>query len=335
MNQRIFPTRVAAILGAIMILLMVIYFGAAVYLSNVAERQLVAFLRDQGIPPSSVHWESVAVSPFWGALNIHGLKVNYEYPKGRAIRLEIERVSLRGFGGDGMPMKGEIRLEGVVIPSIPIEGSEGNVLRRYLSTTSILTLAQASGRRDLSPFVLEVAWHVTDDSIAVRFYTKQPDLLQAKMEGVITSPIAALRSRSFWPIDKMLLMSEASFQYQLFPLLAQIGVFRLELELKDLGAFERANLLRARYGYANGVAESRKDAIEHFRSDIQKKCDETLSAFFANEDACKKLAEFATAERSSLSFRFGGSRSLTVQELLGLNPQRAAFLRADFRPELK
>jgi len=309
------------------------YLGLSTYAASVAEERINSTLAKAGIYHSSYSWSSISASPFGGVIELEGLKVHHDVSGGRGrhfISLNADRLVLEGFNTDAFPEQASISLEQVEIPSVNIDGFERNRLKQNLDHSPLMVLANSSGRTSLVPFKLQLEWVLDGEELALDWSTEQPDLFRAEGHQLITGPLTQLRAM----VTPTNLTPSMTAIGSLIGLGSQLGLREVELEIQDLGAIERANQLRARYDIAGGKAENKDQSDAAFLTQNRSGCENGLQAIFTNSDACERLAEFLSAERSSIHFSAEGERSLTLSELFQLDHRNADYLKSEFSPEI-
>lgn len=328
-------TLIAAAGGSV-VLVAAAYVGLSQYAASVAEERIVSTLNGYGLPASSYHWDSISSSPLGGTVTLEGLALNHDSSEGRGrrfVNLHVERLVLNGFNGDSeIPQQASLRLEGVEIPSLAQDGSERNELYRSLASSPLMELARASGRRALAPFDLALAWDIDEQSIDLDWSTLQPELIEASAQQTISGPTNQLQA--FITLSQSQLQSPFALMGGLFELGQKFGIQALQVEVKDLGAIARSNLLQSRYDLAQGRIKDLDESTAQRLPELQRGCETELQAVFVNADACEKLAEFMLAERSSVQFSAAGNTPLTFAELVQLNPRSVGFLKQKFSPRI-
>ncbi|TCK04128.1 hypothetical protein [Marinobacterium mangrovicola] len=326
---------IAAGAGATVVVIGGAYFGLSTYAGSLAEDKIRSTLSRAGINDSSYSWSSLSASPLGGSIKLEGLKVNHDTSNGRGrrfIAINIEELVLEGFNGEEFPEEATISLGQVDVPSISNEGYERNELKKQLDQSQLMTLANASGRQSLLPFDVKLDWELGDDELELNWSTTQPEMFKAEGHQLITGPISQLQAMT--TPASLSATSPMSLLAQYAQLGSQLGIRELDLTIEDLGSMERATKLRTRYDIARGQAENEDESQEEFMADFQSDCEQNLQAIFENSDACENLTGFMTAENSSIEFSAEGARSLTLAELVRLNPRNFGYLKTEFHPEI-
>lgn len=311
------------------------WFGLSAYASSVAEERIVSALAQLGIERSSYRWSSISASPLGGVIEINELAVNHDTSGGRGSRfatVNVDRLVLEGFNTDELPEEASITLEQVDIPPVIISDYERNTLKREIDDSLLMRLATASGRTRLEPFDLQLEWALDDDELELTWQTEQPELLRANGRQLITGQLSQLRAMT---TGANLNTTEPLYLFsQLMQLIDGLGLQEAEIKVEDLGSIDRASRLRARYDIAHGRAEDEDSSKEQFIASTRSGCEKQIQAMFVNDDACERIAEFLSAERSSLTFTAEGDHALTLAELFRLDRRRPDYVKNTFNPEI-
>lgn len=307
------PKVIAGIAGGVFLLVILMYFGLSALASSRAEDQLKAQLIEMG-QPYALRWENLSSSPLGGTIKLRGVQLNIEqenpYSGKQYYQVAAESVTLKGFDSDEPPSKAEVGLEGVVFPSLTQGGGERNLLLAALNQTKAIDLFRQSGRNEVPPLNLQLAWDSKKDSLALEWSLDFAEMFSAKgkqrLEGPLRNVLADLDPERlvYRPLDALLALAMQA---------SRIGVGQFDLEVRDQGMLKRINLLEQRYLIANREAETAKAAENQLFDQAQRNCTD-FSNIFTNSDACKRFAEFFSSQRDVLKLSASGKDAVTFAD---------------------
>ncbi|KAA3651509.1 MAG: hypothetical protein DWQ11_14010 [Proteobacteria bacterium] len=306
-----------------------------------AEAAIVQALDEHGMR-DQVHWKSVSASPFGGSVRLD--EVNITGVLGNAD-MRIARVDIDDFIDEPRRKRAEVQMHGV-------STSDG------FSPLGEVEFVQASGRSQLPPAKLTMAWHMDldDDTMTLAVALEQPDVMTARLdlalervgalarlsEGGAAPSAFALpdrpRGRRGGPPPGMMGMGMA---FQWLETMGEVRLKHLEAGLRDDGYVKRSIALHKRYAIpvspADGKAAAQRDT--RFKADIEKAqrdCERDLPVtdVGARRKACTTLTEFISGETASIRLTLSPQRPVSVSEIVEQAMQAPARLAPLLRPEI-
>lgn len=322
----------AGVGGGALLLVVLIYFGLSALASSKAEERLKGQLIEMG-HPYAVQWKKLSASPLGGTIKLEDVQLNVEienrWSGNMFYRASADSVTLKGFNSKGAPSKAEILLEAVEFPSIPQGRGERNMLLSLINESGAINLFRQSGRSELSPLTLQASWNSKKDSLSMEWRLDLDEMFSAKgtqnLEGPLGRVLAELDMEQLTvrPLESL---AEVAMHA------SQVGISRFDLQVRDLGMMKRINLLEQRYMVASREVNKTGAAEERLFDQAQTSCTADFSEVFTNNDACKRFAEFASAQRNTLELKASGKDPLRFADF-----QRGgeALLKLRLQPELR
>lgn len=292
--------KLSVIIGAVVVLLLAVWFGGSWYASNTAKDKLEEFVYGNGLQ-KVVHWDDVSASLF-GSTTVSNLNIDLG-----GIVYNIEKLEIHDFVDDYDRKLFDISLHGLA--------NQDGVAPSFISNELSFVL----GAVKLAPadinFKVDIDY--ADNDGMLDFDVEVPDV-GSLSGGMNIKDVRAVRSA----VEDMQRKNTKKGGFpsigKLNDAINDIRFLDGELSFKENGFIKRGLALYQRYSVVplpdKDLDDMRKQATKELALQIKETC--MMRAPIADKkSACENIAEFLTAEKSSLSIKAKARAFTSVEDI--------------------